>query len=58
MYSMVQREKEKDSRYIQEVSAPAAVTVYQICNITYICNRSVEILIARSVVYSKLQEFV
>jgi len=42
MYSMVQREKEKDSRYIQEVSAPAAVTVYQICNITYICNRRIE----------------
>ena len=36
MYSMVQRrEKEKDSRYIQEASAPAAVTVYQISNIMY-----------------------
>jgi len=36
---MVQRrEKEKDSRYIQEASAPAAVTVYQTCNIMYICN--------------------
>ena len=35
MYSMVQRrEKEKDSRYIDETSAPAAVTVYQICNIS------------------------
>ena len=33
------REKEKDSRYIQEASAPAAVTVYQTCNIMYICNR-------------------
>jgi len=33
VYSMVQRrEKEKDSRYIQEASAPAAVTVYQTCN--------------------------
>jgi hypothetical protein len=43
MYSMVQRrEKEKDSRYIQEASAPAAVTVYQICNIMYICNRRIE----------------
>jgi hypothetical protein len=32
---MVQRkEKERDSRYIQEASAPAAVTVYQICNIS------------------------
>jgi len=40
MYSMVQgREKEKGSRYIQEVSAPAAVTVYQTCNIMYICNK-------------------
>ena len=39
MYSMVQRrEKEKDSRYLQEASAPAAVTVYQTCNIMYICN--------------------
>jgi hypothetical protein len=39
VYSMVQRrEKEKDSRYIQEASAPAAVTVYQTCNIMYICN--------------------
>jgi hypothetical protein len=40
VYSMVQRrDKEKDSRYIQEASAPAAVTVYQTCNIMYICNR-------------------
>jgi len=39
VYPMVQRrEKEKDSRYIQEASAPAAVTVYQTCNIMYICN--------------------
>jgi len=39
VYSMVQRrDKEKDSRYIQEASAPAAVTVYQTCNIMYICN--------------------
>jgi len=39
VYSMVQRrEKKKDSRYIQEASAPAAVTVYQTCNIMYICN--------------------
>jgi len=39
VYSMVQRrEKDKDSRYIQEASAPAAVTVYQTCNIMYICN--------------------
>ena len=31
VYSMVQRrEKEKDSRYIQEASAPAAVTVYDL----------------------------
>jgi hypothetical protein len=37
---MVQRrEKEKDLRYIQEASAPAAVTVYQTYNIMYICNR-------------------
>jgi hypothetical protein len=36
---MVQRrEKEKDSRYIQEASAPAAVAVYQTCNIMYISN--------------------
>ena len=42
VYSIVQRrEKEKDSRYIQEASAPAAVTVYQTCNIMYICNRDV-----------------
>jgi len=35
---MVQRrEQEKDSRYIQEASAPAAVTVYQTCNIMSIC---------------------
>jgi len=41
VYSMVQRrEKEKDSRYIQEASAPAAVTVYQTCNIMYICNKN------------------
>jgi hypothetical protein len=40
---MVQRrEKEKDSRYIQEASAPAAVTVYQTCNIMYICNMCYE----------------
>jgi hypothetical protein len=39
MYSMVQRrDKGKDSRYIQEASAPAAVTVYQTCNNMYICN--------------------
>ena len=45
MYSMVQRrEKEKDSRYIQEASAPAAVTVYQTCNIMYICNMEHEVL--------------
>jgi hypothetical protein len=32
---MVQRrEKEKDSRYIDETSTPAAVTVYQICDIS------------------------
>jgi hypothetical protein len=35
------REKKKDSRYIQEASAPAAVTVYQTCNIMYICNNVV-----------------
>jgi hypothetical protein len=33
-YGTERREKEKDSRYIQEASAPAAVTVYQICNIS------------------------
>ena len=39
MYCMVQRrEKEKESRYIQEASAPAAMTIYQPCNIMYICN--------------------
>jgi len=39
VYSMVQRrDKEKDSRYIQEASAPATVTVYQTCSIMYICN--------------------
>jgi len=27
-------EKEKDSRYMGETSAPAAVTVYQICSIS------------------------
>jgi hypothetical protein len=37
-----EREKEKDSRYIQEASAPAAVTVYQTCNIMYICNTVLE----------------
>jgi hypothetical protein len=31
-------EKEKDSRYIEEASAPAAAAVCQICNIMYICN--------------------
>jgi hypothetical protein len=39
-YGTKKREKEKDSRYIQEASAPAAVTVYQTCNIMYICNNS------------------
>ena len=59
MYSMVQRrEKEKDSRYIQKASAPAAVTVYQTCNIMYICNICVEILIARSVIFSSTGTFV
>ena len=33
-YGTEKREKEKDSRYIQEASAPAAVSVYQICNIS------------------------
>ena len=28
------REKEKDSRYIQEASAPVAVTVYEFCNMS------------------------
>jgi hypothetical protein len=38
-YGTEKREgKEKDSRYIQEASAPAAMTVYQTCNIMYICN--------------------
>jgi len=38
-YGTVKREgKEKDSRYIDETSAPAAVIVYQTCNIMYICN--------------------
>jgi hypothetical protein len=32
------KREEKDSRYIQEASAPAAVTMYQICNIMYIGN--------------------
>jgi hypothetical protein len=44
VYSMVQRrEKEKDSRYMDEISAPAAVTVYQICNLSrhqYTCNKN------------------
>jgi hypothetical protein len=31
-YGTEKREKEKDSRYIHEASASAAVTVYQICN--------------------------
>jgi len=36
---MVQRrEKEKDSRYMDETSAPAAAAVYQISNIMYIYN--------------------
>jgi len=34
-YGTEKRERE-DSRYIQEASAPAAVTVYQTCNIMYI----------------------
>jgi len=39
VYSMVQRrEKEKDSRYMDETSAPAAAAVYQISNIVHICN--------------------
>jgi hypothetical protein len=33
-YGTEKREREKDSRYIDETSAPAAVTVYQICNIS------------------------
>jgi hypothetical protein len=33
-YGTEKREKEKNSRYIQEASVPAAVTVYQICNIS------------------------
>jgi hypothetical protein len=34
-YGTEKREgKEKDSRYMDETSAPAAVTVYQICNIS------------------------
>jgi hypothetical protein len=33
-YGTEKREKEKYSRYIQEASAPAAVTMYQICNIS------------------------
>jgi len=33
-YGTEKREKEKDSRYIQEASAPVAVTVYQICNMS------------------------
>jgi len=40
VYSIVQRKKEKDLRYIQEVSDPTAVTVYQTCKIVYICNIS------------------
>jgi len=39
-YGTEKREGEKDSRYIQEASTPAAVTVYQTCNIMYICNIS------------------
>jgi len=46
---MVQRrEKEKDLRYIQEASAPAAVTVYQTCNIMYICNKTKRLFIDRT----------
>ena len=46
------REKEKVSRYIQEASAPAAVTVYQICNMSpahvlYICISTVEWQVTR-----------
>jgi hypothetical protein len=33
-YGIERREKEKDSGYIQEASAPAAVTVYQTCNMS------------------------
>jgi len=33
-YGTEKREKEKDSRYIQEASAPAAVTVYQTYNMS------------------------
>jgi hypothetical protein len=33
-YGTEKREKEKDSRYIQEASATAAVTVYQIYNMS------------------------
>jgi len=33
-YGTKKREKEKDWGYIQKESAPAAVTVYQICNIS------------------------
>jgi hypothetical protein len=42
---MVQRkEKEKDSRYMDETSALAAAAVYQISNIMYICNTIVEVV--------------
>jgi hypothetical protein len=38
VYSMVwRREKENDSRYTEGIS-PCNKTVYQICNIRYICN--------------------
>jgi hypothetical protein len=37
MYSIVERrDKENDSTYIQEASAPTAVTIYQTCHIMYI----------------------
>jgi hypothetical protein len=38
---MVQRRKrEKVSRYIQEASAPAAITMDQTSNIIYICKKA------------------
>jgi hypothetical protein len=44
VYAMVQRrEKEKDSRYTEGIG-PCSKTVYQTCNIMYICNTGEQLI--------------
>jgi len=46
----------KDSRYIQEASAPAAVTMYQICNIMYNGNSRYYYMICQEVTCTEIAE--